>query len=80
MTLSEAKRIEAHFANGTLDPDLPGTREIVNEAHRVHVNAMLWGSTRAEPHRRRVRGGIALGIGMVVATVGGFCVPFLASR
>jgi hypothetical protein len=78
MTLDEATRIEAQAASGALDQSLPGTQAIIDEAHRVHVAALMWGATRGDPYRRRTRRGLALGFAMVLATVGGFCVPFFA--
>ncbi|RFA13572.1 hypothetical protein B7R22_13005 [Subtercola boreus] len=80
MTLEEATRIEAQVASGSLDLSLPGTQQLVDEAHRVHVSAYMWGTTRGESGRKRLHTGIAVGIGMVVVTVGGFCVPFLEAR
>ncbi|PPF78794.1 hypothetical protein C5B96_14110 [Subtercola sp. Z020] len=80
MTLEEATRIEAQAESGALDFSLPGTQELVDEARRVHVTAYMWGTTRGESGRKRLHTGVALGIGMVVATVAGFCVPFLEAR
>lgn len=80
MTLEEAKRIEEQAARGALDLSIPGTQEILDEARRVHVTAYMWGTTRGESGRRRLHTGVALGIGMVAATVAGFCVPFLEAR
>lgn len=80
MTLEEATRIEAQAESGALDFSLPGTQELVDEARRVHVTAHMWGTTRGESGRKRLHTGVALGIGMVVATVAGFCVPFLEAR
>ncbi|RFA07447.1 hypothetical protein B7R21_14720 [Subtercola boreus] len=80
MTLEEATRIEAQVASGSLDLSLPGTQQLVDEAHRVHVSAYMWGTTRGESGRKRLHTGIAVGIGMVVVTVGGFCVPFLEAH
>ncbi|WP_172582818.1 hypothetical protein [Subtercola boreus] len=80
MTLDEATRIEAQAASGALDLTLPGTQALVDEARRVHVTAYMWGTTRGESGRRRLHTGVALGVGMVVATVAGFCVPFLEAH
>jgi hypothetical protein len=80
MTLEEATRIEAQAESGALDFSLPGTQELVDEARRVHVTAYMWGTTRGESGRKRLHTGVALGIGMVVATVAGFCVPFLEAH
>ena len=55
MTLEEAHRIQANFDRGVLDPDLPGTMELVNEAHRRSVTAQLWGNQRP-PSARVSRG------------------------
>ncbi|MFR0656711.1 hypothetical protein SB719_19350, partial [Pantoea sp. SIMBA_079] len=38
MTVAEASRIVRQFENGTLDPELPGTIDLVNEAHRVRLH------------------------------------------
>lgn len=80
MTLEEATRIEAQVESGALDLSLPGTQALVDEARRVRVTAYMWGTTRGESGRRRLHTGVALGVGMVLATVAGFCVPFLESH
>lgn len=51
MSLDEAERIQANFDRGALDPDLPGTMELVNEARRRSVTAQLWGTESRRPSR-----------------------------
>jgi hypothetical protein len=80
MTLDEALKIEANARNGVLDEALPGTRGVIDQAHRVHQTAYMWGSVRGESAPPRIRFGIAVGIGMVLVTLGGFALTFLESR
>ena len=51
MTLDEAVRIEQQFERGSLDLSLPGTSDIVAEAHRVRLKAELWGADRTDDRR-----------------------------
>ncbi|GGF16215.1 hypothetical protein GCM10011399_07550 [Subtercola lobariae] len=78
MTLDEALRIEANARDGILDEDLPGTRGVIDQAHRVHQTAYMWGSVRGESAPPRIRWGIAMGVAMVLVTLGGFTLTFLA--
>lgn len=55
MTVAEAALIVHQFEEGALDPDLPGTMELVDEARRVGVAASLWGAEDGRPHTARRR-------------------------
>ena len=71
MTLDEARLIEEQLERGTLDLSLPGTSQIVAEAHRVHVKAALWGADREDSRRKQVRGTlIVVGAFLVITIVG----------
>ena len=78
MTLDEALAIEANLKRGLLDESLPGTRGVIDQAHRVHQSAYMWGSDRGVSAPPRIRWGIAVGIGMVLVTLGGFALTFVA--
>ncbi|MCU1481924.1 MAG: hypothetical protein JWQ19_2710 [Subtercola sp.] len=80
MTLAEALAIEARARDGLLDESLPGTRDVIAQAHRVHQIAYMWGSVRAEAAPPRIRWGIAFGVLMVLVTLGGFALAFLSSH
>jgi hypothetical protein len=71
MTLEEALRIEQQLDAGTLDLSLPGTDDIVAEAHRVRLKAQLWGADRADDRRRQVKGTIVVVCAFIVVTVVG---------
>lgn len=80
MTLEEALAIEARQRDGMLDESIPGTRGVIDEAHRVHQAAYMWGSVGGGSPPPRIRRGILLGIGMVLVTLGGFAAVFVSSR
>lgn len=67
MTLDEALRIEKQAADGALDLAAPGTAEIVEEAHRVHVRAEIWGADQAT--RRRMRRLVLIGVASVIVFI-----------
>jgi hypothetical protein len=76
MSLEEAVRIEQQAASGALDLSVPRTAELVEEAHRVHVRAEIWGESRDE--RRRMRRMIGIGAASVLVFIGGLvaCLVF----
>jgi hypothetical protein len=76
MTLDEALRIEQQAAAGALDLSAPRTAAVVEEAHRVHVRAEVWGARADE--RRRMRRLIGIGAGSVLVFIGGLvaCLSF----
>jgi hypothetical protein len=80
MTVEEAKLIEEQVASGAIDPQLPGTMDVVNEAHRTGVNAYMWGSAGGSPQRRGKRRLIAATCGIVALTIAGLVLSFLAAR
>ncbi|WP_243062817.1 hypothetical protein [Humibacter sp. RRB41] len=71
MTLDEARLIESQLEQGALDLTLPGTQEIVAEAHRVRLKATLWGADRDDVRRKQVRGTVIVVCAFVVVTVFG---------
>lgn len=71
MTLEEAQRIEQQFERGTLDLTLPGTEDIVAEAHRVRLRAELWGVDRRDDRRRQAKGTVMVVCTFVVITIVG---------
>ena len=80
MTVEEAKLIEEQVASGAIDPQLPGTMDVVNEAHRTGVNAYIWGSAGGTPQRKGKRRLIAATCGIVALTIAGLVLSFLAAR
>ncbi|MEF2977586.1 hypothetical protein [Subtercola sp. YIM 133946] len=78
MTLEEALAIERNARDGVLDETLPGTAGVIAEAHRVHQTAYMWGSVRAGSAPPRIRRGIVLGVLMVLVTLAGFVLTFVA--
>lgn len=71
MTLDEAVRIEQQFERGSLDLSLPGTSDIVAEAHRVRLKAELWGADRTDDRRRQAKGTVLVVCAFIVITVVG---------
>ena len=71
MTLDEAVRIEQQLERGSLDLSLPGTSEIVAEAHRVRLKAELWGADRTDDRRRQAKGTVLVVCAFIVITVVG---------
>ncbi|QDZ13621.1 hypothetical protein [Humibacter ginsenosidimutans] len=71
MTLEEAERIERQYDRGTLDLSLPGTEEIVAEAHRVRLRAELWGAHKSDDRRRQAKGTVVVVCAFIVITVVG---------
>jgi len=71
MTVDEALRIEQQFERGALDLSLPGTRDIVAEAHRVRLKAELWGADRTDERRRQAKGTVVVVCAFIVVTVVG---------
>lgn len=71
MTLEEALRIEQQFERGALDLSLPGTGEILAEAHRVRLKAQLWGADRTDDRRRQVKGTVVVVCAFIAITVVG---------
>jgi hypothetical protein len=69
MTLDEALRIEARAAAGALDLSSPHVAEVVDEAHRVHLRAEIWGGSGDE--RQRMRRLVAIGAASVSVFIGG---------
>lgn len=53
MTLEEALRIEQQAAEGMLDLSVRGTAAVVDEAHRVHLRAEVWGPSADEQRRTK---------------------------
>jgi hypothetical protein len=76
MTLDEALRIEDQLARGALDLSVPGTAEVVDEAHRVHLRAEIWGGSGEE--RKRMRRLVGIGVASVLVFIGGLvtCLAF----
>jgi hypothetical protein len=77
MTLDEALRIEQQLDRGRLDLTLPGTDEVVAEAHRVRVKAALWGADRADDRRRQATGTVAVVCAFIVVTIAGLVACFV---
>ncbi|MHA7987661.1 hypothetical protein ACX9R5_17840 [Rathayibacter sp. CAU 1779] len=71
MTVDEAMRIEQQLERGTLDMSLPGTAEIVAEAHRIRFRAELWGADRGDDRRRQATGTVVVVCAFIVITVVG---------
>lgn len=71
MTLDEAVRIEQQLERGSLDLSLPGTSDIVAEAHRVRLKAELWGADRTDDRRRQAKGTVLVVCAFVVITIVG---------
>ncbi|WP_022882316.1 hypothetical protein [Gryllotalpicola ginsengisoli] len=69
MTLEEALRIERNAAEGRLDLSDRSTVAIVEEAHRVHLIAELWG-TDARARRRSRATFLVIAVGIVVTILG----------
>jgi hypothetical protein len=80
MTVDEANRIEEQVERGVIDPNIPGTMSVVNEAHRTGVRAYMWGSAAGTPARSRKRTLIAATCGVAALTIAGLVLSFLASR
>ena len=76
MTLDEALRIEQQAAAGALDLSAQGIAEVVEEAHRVHLRAEIWGGSGDE--RRRMRRLVGIGAASVLVFIGGLiaCLAF----
>lgn len=76
MTLEEALRIEKQAADGALDLSSARTAAVVDEAHRVHLRAEIWGAEGAE--RRRMHRLFGIGAASVVVFIGGLvaCLAF----
>lgn len=55
MEFDEANRISAQFEAGRLNPELPGTMDLVNEARRVQVQNRLSGTTGLNRRQRTSR-------------------------
>ena len=80
MTAEEAAEITRHYDSGRLDRNLPGTREIVDQARRAELQQYMWGTAGHTSGRRMVRRVIAIGCGCVAATIGGLTLVFVTSR
>ncbi|WP_308464933.1 hypothetical protein [Rathayibacter soli] len=76
MTLEEAARISAQCDTGALDTTLPGTQKLIDEAHRVQLDAHLWGAPRHDSRRKSVRRVIVIGWLFVATSLGGFALSF----
>jgi len=72
MTLEEALRIEKQAARGALDLSAPGVADVVEEAHRVHLRAEIWGGSGEE--RKRMRRLVAIGAASVLLFIVGLVV------
>ena len=57
MTVQEAQRIEEQYSTGALDPSLPGTMEIINEARKTRLDAYMWVPLQEVDRRRVACGG-----------------------
>ena len=71
MTLDEAQAIVQQLDRGKLDLSLPGTQEIIAEAHRVRLKAELWGADSDDDRRRQVKGTVIVVCAFIVVTVVG---------
>ena len=80
MTVGEAERIEQQIEAGAIDPELPGTMDVVNEARRTRLQAYMWGSQDGKPLRRRKRVLIASTCGVALLTITGLILSFVAAR
>ncbi|MEA9986558.1 MULTISPECIES: hypothetical protein [Subtercola] len=82
MTLDEAILIEDQFDRGKLDPLLCGTRELINEARRVKLDAATQlpkpRPPQEHPKRRIHRAAIGCLIGMVGIFAGAYFVFMVA--
>ncbi|MEO8906847.1 MAG: hypothetical protein ABI310_02100 [Microbacteriaceae bacterium] len=77
MTLDEAARISAQSETGALDTSLPGTQKLINQAHRVQLDAHLWGAPRQDSRRKTVRRSMLVGWLFLATSVSGFALSFL---
>lgn len=80
MTLEEASRIQQNYDSGVLDPQLPGTMELIYEARRVRLNAYMWGATTGRGnslHRRKL---LVACSSIAVLSISGLAFVFLASH
>ena len=80
MTVDEAARIEDQLAQGRIDTKLPGTMELINQAHRTLVDAYMWGESHGLPHRRRQAVLLAVCCAAVAVTILGMTFMFLTSH
>jgi len=80
MTVAEATRIVQQFEAGALDPELPGTMELVNEARRVGVVAAMWGTADGRPQRGRARRLVIVCCAIAALTCTGLTLVFVTSR
>jgi hypothetical protein len=78
MTLEEALRIEQQAADGALDLSAPGTAEIVEEAHRVHLRAEIWGADQGS--RRSMRRLVLIGVASVIVFILGLATSLVFSK
>ncbi|TAM71240.1 MAG: hypothetical protein EPN48_01260 [Microbacteriaceae bacterium] len=76
MTLEEAARISAQCDTGALDTTLPGTQKLIDQAHRVQLDAHLWGAPRHDKQRTSVRRAIIAGWLFLAASLAGFALSF----
>jgi len=76
MTLDEASRISAQCDTGALDTTLPGTQKLIDQAHRVQLDAHLWGAPRRDARRRSVCRVIVVGWLFLAASLCGFALSF----
>ncbi|MCU1556331.1 MAG: hypothetical protein JWN09_326 [Microbacteriaceae bacterium] len=79
MEVEEADQIVTQFNAGSLDPDMIGTMALVNEARRVQVDAYMWGTVKHHPRRRVIRRLILAEIVLLLSTIVGLSLPFLAA-
>lgn len=80
MTVDEAARIIQQFEAGALDPALPGTMDLVNEARRVGVTASLWGTENGHPFTRRRRQLVIACCSVASITIIGLTLVFVTSH
>lgn len=80
MELDEANRISAHFEAGRLDPELPGTMELVNEARRIQVQNHLSGRTGLNRGQRNSRRYVLAACSLTIAIVLALALPTLTMR
>ncbi len=80
MTVEEANQITRNYQAGALDPRIPGTMEVVYEAHRVQVNAYMWGAMAGRPQTQRRRRLVLACCAIAAATSTGLTMVFLASH
>jgi hypothetical protein len=79
MTLDEALRIEQQLDRGRLDLTLPGTDEVVGEAHRVRLKAAMWGTDRSDDRRRQAKGTVVVVCAFIAITIGGLIACFVVA-